>query len=179
MRSCHQGGTFATLCSSIVAVSGGCVERLKTARPDDARGKRTVARKKVMDKMKGNGVMGDGYEITLGLHPTMRQTVKSFGVNQSNINGTKPKGYPFPYTTLEEQHLIVAEIESRLSACDKIEETIKTALKQAEALRQSILKKAFEGKLVPQDPSDEPTSALLARIRAERERGVADTPRPR
>ncbi|RZK06979.1 MAG: hypothetical protein EOO46_14990 [Flavobacterium sp.] len=49
--------------------------------------------------------------------------------------------------TIEEQQQIVQEIESRLSVCDKIEETISNSLKQAEALRQSILKKAFEGKL--------------------------------
>ncbi len=49
---------------------------------------------------------------------------------------------------LEEQQQIVQEIESRLSVCDKIEETITTSLKQSEALRQSILKKAFEGKLI-------------------------------
>jgi type I restriction enzyme, S subunit len=48
---------------------------------------------------------------------------------------------------LEEQQQIVQEIESRLSVCDKIEETINNSLKQAEALRQSILKKAFEGNL--------------------------------
>ena len=69
---------------------------------------------------------------------------------------------------MEEQNQIVQEIESRLSVADKIEETIAQSLKQAEALRQSILKKAFEGKLVPQDPKDEPAEKLLARIRAEK-----------
>jgi restriction endonuclease S subunit len=49
---------------------------------------------------------------------------------------------------LEEQEKIVQEIESRLSVCDKMEETISTSLQQAEALRQSVLKRAFEGKLV-------------------------------
>ena len=75
-------------------------------------------------------------------------TVRSFGVNQSNINGTKLKTYPLPLPPLEEQQRIVQEIEARLSVCDKIEGTIAESLQQAEALRQSILKKAFEGKLV-------------------------------
>lgn len=75
-------------------------------------------------------------------------SVRSFGVNQSNINGTKLKTYPIPLPLLEEQQLIVQEIESRLSVADKMEESIAQSLQQAEALRQSILKKAFAGELV-------------------------------
>jgi len=75
-------------------------------------------------------------------------TVRSFGVNQSNINGTKLKTYPIPLCSLEEQQFIVEELESKLTVCDKIEETITQSLQQTETLRQSILKKAFEGKLV-------------------------------
>ena len=53
-----------------------------------------------------------------------------------------------PYCTLQEQNIIVNEIENRMSVCDSIESTIENALVQAEALRQSVLKKAFEGGLV-------------------------------
>ena len=58
------------------------------------------------------------------------------------------KTIPFPLPPIEEQHLIVQEIESRLSVADKMEESIAKSLQQAEALRQSILKKAFSGELV-------------------------------
>ena len=75
-------------------------------------------------------------------------SVRSFGVNQSNINGTKLKTYPIPLCSFKEQQKIVAILESKLTICDKIEETIKISLQQSETLRQSILKKAFEGRLV-------------------------------
>ncbi|RZK25280.1 MAG: hypothetical protein EOO43_05930, partial [Flavobacterium sp.] len=71
------------------------------------------------------------------------------GINDSGVNLTQ-KGFvniSIPVPSLEEQKQIVQEIESRISVCDKIEETIIDSLKQAEALRQSILKKAFEAKL--------------------------------
>ena len=75
-------------------------------------------------------------------------TVKSDGVNQSNINGQKLKTYPIALPPLTEQHRIVQEIESRLSQATASETYIENALQQAEALRQSILKKAFGGELV-------------------------------
>lgn len=90
------------------------------------------------------------------------------GVAQKKISSERFKSLVFPLPSLPEQHAIVAAIESRLSVCDKLEESITQSLAQAEALRQSILKKAFEGRLVPQDPNDEPAAALLARIQAER-----------
>lgn len=73
--------------------------------------------------------------------------VKTDGVNQSNINGKKLCSYPFPLCSQEEQAQVVYELESRLSVCDSIEKTVDTVLQQAEAMRQSILKQAFEGEL--------------------------------
>lgn len=71
-----------------------------------------------------------------------------------------------------EQEEIVAEVERRLSVLQEVEAEVESNLKRATRLRQSILKRAFEGKLVPQDPTDEPASELLAQIRAERERST-------
>ncbi len=82
----------------------------------------------------------------------------------------KVRALPIRVPLPDEQEKIVLEVESRLSVCDKIEEGIETSLLKAEALRQSILKKAFEGKLVPQDPNDESASKLIERIKTERER---------
>ena len=91
------------------------------------------------------------------------------GVGRPRINTTQLKDVVAPVCGAAEQQVIIAEIESRLSEVDQLDQTITTALQQAEALRQSILKKAFSGHLVPQDPHDEPASALLARIKVERE----------
>ena len=83
---------------------------------------------------------------------------------------------PFPLCSLEEQDEIISYIDSRLSVCDQLEKTIKDSLRKAEALRQSILKKAFEGELTrdwreqhPELVSGENSAEkLLERIKAER-----------
>ena len=92
----------------------------------------------------------------------------AYGGAQPNISSAKIEGLSIPLPPLSEQQQIVSEIEKRLSVAEKVEESIRVALEKAERLRQSILKKAFEGKLVPQDPNDEPASVLLERIKAER-----------
>ena len=101
--------------------------------------------------------------------PVARQygnSVKTDGVNQSNINSTKLSNYPFPYCSVEEQEEIANCLEKSLSLVDETEMEIIKQFKNATELRQSILKQAFSGQLVAQKPNDEPASVLLARIRA-------------
>lgn len=90
------------------------------------------------------------------------------GVGRPRINTTQLKEIAIPVCCAAEQQSVLEQLESRLSEVDQLDQTLTTALQQAEALRQSILKKAFSGQLVPQDTHDEPASALLARIKAER-----------
>lgn len=68
--------------------------------------------------------------------------------NLASINLTILSNLPIPIPPMEEQIIIVERLESKLTVCDKIEETIAQSLQQVESLRQSILKRAFEGRLV-------------------------------
>ena len=74
-----------------------------------------------------------------------------------------------PLTSLAEQKQIIELLESKLSDSERLVDDIDTQLKKANLLKTSILHKAFQGKLVPQDPNDPPASELLAQIKAERE----------
>lgn len=92
----------------------------------------------------------------------------SSGGVQPNLNLGIVESTKFPFCSLREQEEICNVLEVCMSQADQLEKTISTSLQQAEALRQSILKKALSGQLVPQHPDDEPASVLLERIRAER-----------
>ena len=92
----------------------------------------------------------------------------AYGAGKPGLNLENIRSALVPLPRLPEQEKIVELIEDKLSAVDQLDQTITTSLQQVEALRQSILKKAFAGLLVPQDPHDEPASALLARIKAEK-----------
>lgn len=99
------------------------------------------------------------------------------GVNLPRVSTKYVNNYKFPLPSTKEQHLIVQEIESRLSVCDKVEESIMESLEKAKALRQSILKKAFEGTLLSEEeiaackaaPDYEPASVLLKRLKKEKD----------
>ncbi len=99
----------------------------------------------------GNGRVMDQAASTSGLY---------------TLSVTKVCALPIPLPPLVEQQEIVAEVETLLSVIAASETEIEHSLLRASRLRQSILKRAFEGKLVPQDPTDEPADKLLERIKA-------------
>ena len=69
------------------------------------------------------------------------------GTTMKNLNEEIVKHIPVPYITRQQQTIISQKIDAALSVCDSIERTVDTALQQAEAMRQSILKQEFEGNL--------------------------------
>jgi type I restriction enzyme S subunit len=97
-------------------------------------------------------------------------------VGQGNVGMKSVRQTLVPKLPVEKQHQIVQEIESRLSVCDKVENDIALAIERSRNLRQSILKKAFEGTLLSEEeiavckaaPDYEPASVLLARIEQSR-----------
>lgn len=92
----------------------------------------------------------------------------TIGVAQQKISLERFKTLALPVPPLSEQERIVEEIDKCLSVIETTEITITNSILRAERLRQAILRRAFSGKLVPQDPNDEPAGALLERIRDER-----------
>lgn len=90
------------------------------------------------------------------------------GNNQKALNKERVSELLLPLCGLDEMAEVVSKIDEKLSEADQLDQTLATALQQADALRQSILKKAFHGQLVEQDKNEEPATALLERIRAAR-----------
>jgi type I restriction enzyme S subunit len=95
------------------------------------------------------------------------------GTTVASIDTERLKRLPIPIPPTEEQRRVVDEIHRQLLDTRLLHDTCLMELNRSSNLRQSILKSAFTGQLVPQDPHDEPASELLARIRAERDAAPA------
>lgn len=104
----------------------------------------------------------------------------SSGNNQPALNKSIVERIFMPVAPVDEMKEIIRLVNGELDSILAQEATISHALKQSTAQRQNILRAAFTGQLVPQDPNDEPASVLLERIRAERaQRDAAKKPRGR
>ena len=90
----------------------------------------------------------------LGRKFIVRSASSTSGLHTLSIS--KVESLYVPFCVREEQEILLSELSSKLSLADQLDLTLSTSLQQAEALRQSILKKAFAGQLVPQDPHDLP-----------------------
>lgn len=108
----------------------------------------------------------------LDAYEAMRK--KASGGVQPNLNLQIIKALPVPLPPLSEQHQILTQLDTALSACKEQESAIAHALKQAAAQRRNLLRAAFSGQLVPQDLADEPASVLLTRIRVARASSQSD-----
>jgi len=95
------------------------------------------------------------------------------GTAQPKLTQKNMNSLPVPIAPPSEQMAIAYEVERRLSVADATERELVGDSERGLALRQAILRSAFSGKLVPQDPNDEPADALLARIEQARQ---ADQP---
>jgi type I restriction enzyme S subunit len=155
-------------------------------------GSLSLVGKPAMVQARDTGFIFDGYLIRLRpipealvpkdlvylmLEPRVRGQIEAKAKSTSGVNNISAKELQellVPICSPAEQAEIVHILDARLEAADALEAEIDAALTRAEAMRQSILKQAVSGRLVPQDPTDEPATALLARIKAARA-----APRPR
>lgn len=102
---------------------------------------------------------------------TWFQTAGKQTTNLASINMTMLRAFPVPVASAAEQKTILEILGNQIELLDRQEEAVDVAMKQSAAQRKNILKAAFSGQLVPQDPNDEPASVLLERICAERIQG--------
>jgi len=103
--------------------------------------------------------------------PSIRNSLRKKATGSAGtmpkINQTTLKELLIPYVDINTQKHLVEKIEFNMDSSRMLKDSLNESLLKSEALRQSILQKAFTGQLVPQDPSDEPASKLLARIKLE------------
>lgn len=152
--------------------TGATVGKLAIA-PNDFKTPKTTFQKSVAIIKVFDNIMNNVYLKYLLIWTNKKLFNTSKGTAVNNLLLKDIRNITFPLPSYVEQKQIVREIESRLSVCDKVEQNITEGLEKSEALRQSILKKAFEGKLLSvaeieqckQEADYEPALKLLERIK--------------
>ncbi|MBU1568159.1 MAG: restriction endonuclease subunit S [Proteobacteria bacterium] len=111
------------------------------------------------------------YNLLLQSHTVSRRRMfeNAQGQTRPGLNSTILRELPVPLCDLSEQQEIFGLLNDKLVELDRVADSIESEITKTKAVRQSILKKAFSGQLVPQNPNDEPASKLLVRIKIERE----------
>ena len=123
----------------------------------------------------GNIKILDQREVLPGYRDTYLQSLKrrieeeAYGGAQPNISPAKIQVLPFACPPLAVQHEIVRRVEKLFALADEIEARFTKAKAQVDKLTPSLLARAFSGRLVPQDPADEPAEKLLERIKHSKE----------
>ncbi len=156
----------------LVGVCGQMREKYPVLHPDKLIKARPVV---------AEGLCTDYLEAAWNTGETRRYIAENIKTTsgQQGIAGGDIKAAAFPLPPAEEQALIAELIWDAFDRIQLMQEHCETELARSAALRQSILKDAFAGRLVPQDPNDEPASELLGRIRAERGEGPTTRARRR
>lgn len=101
------------------------------------------------------------------------------GVTRPGINTTQLLAMPVALPPLDDQQRITEEVERRFSLLDNLEVAVLANTQRSDRLRRAVLSQAFEGRLVPQNSSDEPANFLLDRIKATRTADDSQPHRPR
>lgn len=157
-----EPGDFLFSRANTIDLVGACVIASKVTR-------RTMLSDKIL-RLRTVDTAMNRWLLTVLRSSHGRQQIESLAtINQEsmrNIGQDRIRRILVPMPPEAERQRIASEVERRLSVLDALDRTLRLNLARCAHLRQSILKRAFSGKLVPQDPADEPASALLTRIQA-------------
>jgi type I restriction enzyme S subunit len=120
-------------------------------------------------RLHGDAIRNDYVASFLSTRSAFKQVESEIhGIGRPRINTNQLKDFVLPLCGRAEQNEIMSLVSEKLSLADNAISTIEAELRKCEVLRQSILKKAFSGQLVAQDPRDEPAAVLLEKIKAEK-----------
>ena len=167
LKACNVGpGDYIVSCSGTM----GKIARLPKGSPNGVINQ-ALLRIRINESIISHEYFLEHFKSALFQRKILKDSRGSGMQNMAGIKEIKPIRIKVP--TLPEQSQIIKEIESRLSVCDQLEESISESLNKAEALRQSILKKAFQGRLLSNEeierckavPDYEPAAVLLQKIK--------------